>query len=113
MFSGEYGKFQAHRLGMVGDRYVWILHYGNDPYWMKKATADGACAAELITSVANRHFVTKDVTLREDDLVTVAGMVSVPMFLVVQSRLGYFEHLVMAASACGSGKLVRPDVSAL
>ena len=63
---------------MVGERYVWIMHYGNDPMWMMKPTDDGLCSAETITNAANNHFVTKDITLREDDVVTMSGLVSRP-----------------------------------
>ena len=62
-------------MGMYGKRYVWIMHYGNDPYWMTKPTADGACSAEQISTAAASHFVTRDITLREDDTVPLANMV--------------------------------------
>ena len=55
---------------------MWILHYGNDPYWMRQSTADRACSDEIIKMAANQHFVTADVTLREDNVTTLAGMVS-------------------------------------
>lgn len=61
---------------MVGHKYVYILHYGNDPYWMTKPTQDGSCTAEEIGAAAQGHFVTSDVTLREDNKIPLAGMVS-------------------------------------
>ena len=62
---------------MVGDRFVWIMHYGNDPMWMIKPTGDGSCSADLISRLANNHFVTKDVTFREDNAMTMSGLVSI------------------------------------
>ena len=66
---------QAYKIGMYGPQYVWILHYGNDPLWMDKPTADGTCSSDVIKMVANGHFITSDVTLREDDIIPFAGMV--------------------------------------
>ena len=60
---------------MYGKRYVYILHYGNDPYWMHRPTEDGGCSAEQVTMAADGHFITSDVTLREDDTLPIAGMV--------------------------------------
>ncbi len=53
-----------------------FLHYGNDPYWMTKPTLDGSCTAEEIGAAAQGHFVTSDVTLREDNRIPLAGIVS-------------------------------------
>ncbi len=68
---------------MYGPRYVWILHYGNDPLWMDKPTQDGVCSDHVIKMAANGHFITSDVTLREDDITPMAGIVRAFYCLVV------------------------------
>ncbi|ELU09867.1 hypothetical protein CAPTEDRAFT_178683 [Capitella teleta] len=67
---------QAYKAGLTGSRYVWIMHYGNNPRWMDKGTDDALCSAEDIKEAADGHLVIRDVTLREDDVIPLCGLVS-------------------------------------
>lgn len=67
---------QAYLHGLTTWRYVWIMHYGNNPRWMDKGTDDGLCSAEVIKGAAEGHLVIRDLTLREDHVTPLAGYVS-------------------------------------
>ena len=71
---------QAYKRRMYGEAYVWLLHYGNDPMWMTRNMTDtdadyDSCTSEEISKAAEGHFVTRDITLREDGVMPLAGQV--------------------------------------
>jgi gamma-aminobutyric acid type B receptor len=69
-------RTQARLAGLIGPKYVWIMHYGNNPRWMDQGTDDGLCTADDIKEAADDHLVICDVTLREDDVIPLSGLVS-------------------------------------